>query len=385
MIKVLTIIGARPQFVKAAAVSRAIRTYFADQIEEVLLHTGQHYDPNMSEIFFTELEIPKENYNLKIGSGSHGSQTGSIMIALEEVVLKEKPDAILVYGDTNSTLAASIVAIKLHIPIIHVEGGVRFYKKSYPEEVNRIICDHVSSMIFVPSDAGMEALEFEGFGRMQNESVLSPDYPKIFRCGDVMYDNTLYFKGKLKEKKIELFEKYNLPKDNYVLTTMHRPSNVDQLETLEPILKGLNYIVEHHDKSIILPLHPRTKHVIEQYPELKSLLDNKRLHIIPAVSFLDMIVLEEYADLIITDSGGVQKEAYFMETPCLIMLDETPWVELVETGNAVLVGSDYDKICNGANHFLNLTTLLNYPKLYGDGKASEFICSQIIKYDKKYV
>jgi len=384
MIKIITVIGARPQFIKAAAISRAIKNSFKNDIDEVLLHTGQHYDANMSNVFFEELEIPKENYNLNIGSGSHAFQTGTMMMKIEEIVLTEKPDAILLYGDTNSTLAATLVAIKLHIPIIHVEAGVRSYNKSFPEEVNRLICDHMSSLLFVPSDSGITSLNNEGFkSEKNNNDLVSPDSPKVFRCGDIMYDNTLYFKGRVGKLKADFFDKHNIPQQDYILATIHRPSNVDAYDTLESIFKAFSSVVEKHNKSIILPLHPRTKSILEKHTGLKKYIDNKRIHIIPAVSFLEMILLEKYADLIITDSGGVQKEAYFMDKPCLIMLEETPWYELVDTGSALLVGNDTKKIADGVAYFLDGKKELVFPSLYGDGDAASFICEQILKYIKK--
>ncbi|MCH2228795.1 MAG: UDP-N-acetylglucosamine 2-epimerase (non-hydrolyzing) [Crocinitomicaceae bacterium] len=379
MIKLVTVIGARPQFIKAAAISRAVNTSFSDEIEEIIVHTGQHYDSSMSNVFFNELQIPKEKYNLNIGSGSHALQTANMMIEIEKVVLEEKPDAILLYGDTNSTLSACLVAIKLHIPIIHVEAGVRGYNKRFPEEVNRLVCDHMSSLLFVPSIAGIKSLEIEGLKHKKNGDVISLDNPGVFHCGDIMYDNTLFYKEKIKNRLDSIFSKYDLPKENYILTTMHRPSNVDQNETLESILKALNQLIDSHGKTIVLPLHPRTKNRLDNQPELGPLLNNERLRIIPPVSFLEMIELEENSDLVITDSGGVQKEAYFLKKPCLIMLDETPWIELLESGNAILTGSDYNKIVNGANEFLKKGRLYEFMDMYGDGKASEFICQEIIK------
>ena len=379
MIKIITVIGARPQFIKAAAVSRAIKNGFSDSIEEIIVHTGQHYDEKMSAVFFDELNIPKEKYNLAIGSGSHAEQTAKMMVELEKVVLAEKPDAILLYGDTNSTLAACLVGIKLHLHIIHVEAGVRSYNKEFPEEVNRVICDNMSSLLFVPSDAGMESLEHEGF--LENRSgqgEVNANNPKVFRCGDIMYDNTLFFVKQNKKQEVSVFEKYGIPENNFILTTMHRPSNVDQIETIESILNALNDITLKHDKSIVLPLHPRTKKIIEEVPALNKLTQSDKIHIIPPVSFLEMIDLERGSDLVVTDSGGVQKEAYFMETPCLIMLSETPWTELLDSGNALLVDNDYEKITKGATHFLENNTELIFPSLYGDGKASEFICQEIV-------
>ena len=378
MVKILTIIGARPQFIKAAAISRAIRNHFSSEINEVLVHTGQHYDKALSSVFFDELKIPKEKYNLQIGSGSHAEQTAKMILEIEKVVLEEKPTAILLYGDTNSTLAACLVAVKMHIDIIHVEAGVRSYNKKFPEEVNRLICDHMASMLFVPSDAGMNSLALENFATENPTGKLSSSNPAVYRCGDIMYDNTLYFLDQINKRDKSTFDKYAIPSSEYILATMHRPSNVDQEETLESILRAFNDIIEQHNKSIVLPLHPRTKNILSQSPKLSSYLENDRLHVISPVSFLEMIELEKNADMVVTDSGGVQKEAYFMEKPCLIMLDETPWTELVESNNARLVGSDYQLIIDGANYFLNENTDLNFPSMYGDGKTSEFICQEIV-------
>ncbi len=313
MIKIVTIIGARPQFIKAAAISRAIAKEFSTEIDEVIVHTGQHYDKKMSSVFFDELNIPKEKYNLNIGSGSHAEQTAKMMVEIEKVVLAENPDAILLYGDTNSTLAACLVGIKLHKHIIHVEAGVRSYNKEFPEEVNRLICDNMSSLLFVPSDAGMESLKMEGFKVEGTSGEINASNPKVLRCGDIMYDNTLFFMEHEKVQKSPLFEEYNLPQENYILVTMHRPSNVDQFETIESILRGLNTIVEEHGKTIILPLHPRTKKIIEENKDLNKWTENEKIKIIPPVSFLEMTALEKDADLILTDSGWGAKRSVFHE------------------------------------------------------------------------
>lgn len=383
MIKLLTIIGARPQFIKAAAISRAIGNKFNNEIEEVIVHTGQHYDESMSKVFFEELKIPKEKYNLQIGSGSHAQQTAKMLMEIESVVLAEKPNAVLLYGDTNSTLAACLVAIKLHLPIIHVEAGVRGYNKYFPEEVNRIVTDHLSTLLFVPSVAGMESLEREGFPSVKETKDIGLNNPGVFQCGDIMYDNTLFFREQVLKTQSTIFEKYDIPNENFILATMHRPSNVDQHETLKDIISAFKDIVEKHSKTIVLPLHPRTKSKIETDATLKEMISDSRIKIISPVSFLEMIVLEENCDLVMTDSGGVQKEAYFLEKPCVIMLEETPWIELLESGNAVLSGSDYEKITGGVDKLLQEKDNLVYPKMYGDGKASEFICQKIIDVLKK--
>ena len=384
MIKLLTVVGARPQFIKAAAISRSISSHFWEKIEEVTLHTGQHYDPNMSEVFFEELSIPREKYNLKIGSYNHAHQTAKIMMGIDEVVDIEKPDALLLYGDTNSTLAASLVAIKRHIPIIHIEAGVRSYNKEFPEEVNRLICDHVSSVLFVPSDSGMESLKKEGFTFDKNfktkEEILNA--PRVFRCGDIMYDNTLFFKDKSDLYFSKLIKHFQIPASNYFLVTAHRPSNVDQPESLENILNFFHFAIDKQHKSIIFPMHPRTKSIIDANEKLSILLNKPGIFVIPPVSFIEMIALEKNADIVVTDSGGVQKEAYFMEKPCLIMLEETPWVELIASNNARLVGNDYNLLCEGASHYLYQKPT-EFEKLYGDGKSANFICEKIIEIFEK--
>lgn len=380
MLRILTVVGARPQFIKAAAISRALRNHHRGKVEEIILHTGQHYDPKLSKIFFDELNIPRENYNLEIGSGSHGVQTAKMLIEIEKVILKEKPDSLLLYGDTNSTLAACLAAIKLGVHIIHVEAGVRSYNKQFPEEVNRLICDHMASILFVPSDAGMRSLAKEGFTTEAKDPVAAnADRPQVFRCGDVMYDNTLFYQNNLPQGANSVFEKHGLPRSNFILTTMHRPSNVDDPEVLSEIISALNQIADSFGRDIILPLHPRTVTKLESLKAGKRAELNPKIKVLPPVSFLDMVALEQNADLIITDSGGVQKEAYFMEKPCLIMLSETPWVELVDSGNALLVGSVHARIIEGADHFLNKEPILSFPPLYGDGRASEFICQKMVE------
>lgn len=387
MIKLLTVIGARPQFIKSAAISRAIAKSFTNKIEEVIVHTGQHYDPEMSKVFFDELNIPKEKFNLQIGSSNHAKQTAQIMIALDEVVEKQSPDAILLYGDTNSTLAACLVGIKRHIPIIHVEAGVRSFNKIFPEEVNRLLCDHTSSLLFVPSDDGMLNLKKEGFTMERADELLEGNtlimnHPKVYRCGDIMYDNTLFFRDSADMYFDRLVATQKLPKSNFILVTAHRPSNVDEPENFKSILEFFHYAIEKLGKEIIFPVHPRTRKLIAQNRMISKMIDKEGLHLIPPVSFIDMIGLEKNADLVVTDSGGVQKEAFFMKKPCLIMLEETPWVELVASKNARLVGNDYGLLCRGAQEYLE-NKPLHFEELYGDGKSAHFICRKIIENIKK--
>ncbi len=380
MLKLLTIIGARPQIIKAAALSRAIKNDFSEQITEVIVHTGQHYDENMSQVFFDELDIPHPNYNLNVGSGSHGKQTAAMIEGIEEILLKEKPNAIILYGDTNSTLAGAIAASKIHVPVVHIEAGLRSFNKSMPEEINRIMCDHVSTLLFSPTKAGYQNLIKEGF-ETNNASPYSIDNPKIYHCGDVMFDNSLHFSG-IAEKKSGIIDQLQLTKNNFVLATIHRNNNTDEPARLNAIFSALDQITKLHNTKVVLPLHPRTAKLLSQnlnaelYSTIKT---NKLILITEPVSFLEMIALEKNAQLILTDSGGVQKEAFFFEKPCIILRSETEWTELVDCKAAIVADADETKIVDSFNFFIkNKPT--SYPHLFGDGKASYFICSEIIKH-----
>ncbi len=380
MIKLVTVVGARPQIIKAAAVNRAIRTQFADKIQEIIVHTGQHYDEGMSKVFFDELGLPKEDYNLGAGSGSHAVQTSAIMVGIEEILLKEKPNALLLYGDTNSTLAAAIAAAKIHLPVIHVEGGVRSYNKGFPEEINRLICDHLSTLVFVPTQRGVENLYREGFGAT-NRAPYTINNPKIYFCGDIMYDNSLHFSS-LAARRSDILTRLQLENKSFSLVTMHRPSNVDDPAVLAQLFTTFHTLAEEEDTTLVIPLHPRTMKLYETQID-RAVFDkvrkSSRLRIIPAVSFLEMILLEKSAEIIMTDSGGVQKEAYYFHRPCVIMLEETPWVELIESGTALLAGSDGKKIRDAYQKLRKQSAGLQYPPIFGDGKAAGFICEKIIE------
>jgi UDP-GlcNAc3NAcA epimerase len=379
MIKIVTIVGARPQFIKAAAISRAIRNEFSDSIKEIIVHTGQHYDPNMSKVFFEELNIPQEDYNLGVGSDSHAKQTAKIMEGIEDILLKEKPDCLLLYGDTNSTLAGGVAASKLHIPIVHVEAGVRSYNKHYPEEVNRIVCDHLSTLLFTPTVSGVNNLAKEGFN-LENKAPYHVDNPKVFFCGDIMYDNSLHF-AEVAKVKSNILNKLGIEGKNYVLVTVHRPHNTDDLLALNSLFRTFNDLSQQDKIHFIIPLHPRTQKAMEKGLDAglyHSIKNNPYIQIIPPASFLDIIQLEKNAQLIMTDSGGVQKEAYYFHVPGIIFMDETPWVELVESGNARVVGSDENKIRDAYSYFMKNRNSLKYPSLYGDGKAAQFICQQLV-------
>ena len=378
MIKIITIIGARPQFIKAAAMSRAIGNGYSDQIQEVIVHTGQHYDENMSKVFFEELNIPKPDYNLQVGSGSHGAQTAKMLEGIEEIILKEKPQAVLVYGDTNSTIAGGLAASKLHIPLIHVEAGLRSFNKSMPEEINRILCDHTSTLLFTPTKQGVENLQKEGFA-VDNAAPYNIDNPRVHYCGDIMYDNSLHFSS-VSADESTIIEELGLS-GKFILSTIHRNNNTDEPERLEAIFSALFNISEVDGVDIVLPLHPRTKKMMETNLSselMEALNTSDQIQIIPPVSFLDVIALESKASMVITDSGGVQKEAFFFKKPCLILRPETEWVEIVENGNAILCDADKDRII-AAYVKLSSKSDFTYPELFGDGKAAEFICQKIIE------
>ena len=378
MIKIVTIIGARPQIIKAAALSRAIKNNFSSQITEIIVHTGQHYDDNMSQVFFDELEIPLPNYNLNVGSGNHGKQTATMILAIEDVLLIEKPNAIVLYGDTNSTLAGAMAASKIHIPVIHIEAGLRSFNKSMPEEINRIMCDHVSTLLFSPTKTGFNNLIQEGF-LSQTKAPYSIDNPKIYHCGDVMYDNSLFF-SKISDVKTSIINDLKLKNNGFILATIHRNNNTDEPIRLNALFKSLNDISINHQLQIVLPLHPRTSNLLDRNLS-KDLVEAIRLNsnfkIISPVSFLEMLALEKNCCLVMTDSGGVQKEAFYFEKPCVILRPETEWIELLENGAALIADADENKIKFSFEQLIAKKDL-SFPKLYGDGNAAEFICSEII-------
>lgn len=359
--KILTIVGARPQFIKASAISRAIHSFNKTnelQINEVILHTGQHYDDRMSAIFFEQLEIPKPKYNLGIVEKTHGAMTGKMLEQIETVLLEESPDVVLVYGDTNSTLAAALAAVKLHIPVAHVEAGLRSFNKLMPEEINRITADHVSTFLFCPTETAVKNLA--------NEGVLE----HVHNIGDVMYDVTLTYRQRA-AKQCQLSQ-WNVKEKEYVLCTIHRAENTDHRARLENIFSALTEI--SRDMPVVLPLHPRTHKMLREF-DLDSLLEN--LQIIEPVSYLEMTRLEMSAKAIITDSGGIQKEAYFHQVPCLTLRDETEWIETVDMGCNHLCGADKDLILkqwklivDGNNLFSELD---NEVEPYGNGSASHLI------------
>ena len=358
--KLLTVIGARPQFIKAAPFSREFRR----NNTEILVHTGQHYDANMSEIFFNELGIPEPDYNLSIGSASHGKQTGKMLEGIEEILLKEKPDGLMVYGDTNSTIAGALAASKLHIPVFHVEAGLRSYNKLMPEEQNRILTDHISDLLLCPTQTAIENLKKEGVTK------------GVYFTGDIMYDAVLnnvsiakekYAKNDIK-KVIETENKLDLDfeKDPYYLATVHRAENTDNLEKLTNIFKAFNLL----DKPVVLPIHPRTKHIIETLNISKN-----NILLISPVGYLEMLYLTSNASMVITDSGGLQKEAYFLKTPCTTLRDQTEWVETLGNGWNVLSNIVPDEIVEKSQRKFDVS--LPQSNAFGDGKAAEKICKRI--------
>ena len=377
MKKIITVIGARPQIIKAAAISRAIKNNFSDKILEVIVHTGQHYDENMSQLFFEELEIPFPNYNLNVGSGTHGEQTAKMLEGLENIYVQEKPDAVIVYGDTNSTIAGALAASKIHIPVIHIEAGLRSFNKAMPEEINRIACDHMSTLLFTPSETGQRNLLNEGIKNDQKEAA-SIDNPKIYLCGDIMYDNSLYF-SEMSEQKSEILKELEITTDEFILCTIHRDTNTDNTTNLNAIFSAILTIQKTSKLKIVLPLHPRTKEKLNSHLDenlLTEINQNKNFKIIPPTGFLDIISLEKNARLIITDSGGLQKEAFFFQKPCVILREQTEWIEIVKNGNALIAGADEQKIGKCFEQLMKKTDF-TYPNLYGDGNAANFICKKI--------
>lgn len=374
--KLVTIIGARPQIIKAAALSRAIRNHYADRIQEVIVHTGQHYDDNMSQVFFDELQIPRPDYNLHVGSASHGVQTARMTEGIEAILIKEQPDFIVLYGDTNSTLAGAVAAAKIHVPIVHIEAGLRSFNKAMPEEINRIVCDHCSTLLFTPTKAGLDNLKHEGFP-MNNDGPYTIDNPKVYHCGDIMYDNSLHFANIAKEKT-DIIQRLELAGKPFILATIHRDSNTDQPERLSAIFSALIRLSK--ECQVVLPLHPRTSKLLNTNlrEELREqIFNNPNILLIPPVSFLEIIALERHAQLVMTDSGGVQKEAYFFKKPGIILRPETEWVEIVETGNAILADADENRIIQAWQHFKDNPPTA-FPEIFGDGHAAEFMLDKII-------
>jgi UDP-GlcNAc3NAcA epimerase len=378
-IKLLNIVGARPQIIKASAISRAIRTHFSDRFTEIIVHTGQHYDKEMSDVFFEELEIHKPHYNLGVGSAGHGRQTAMMITGIEDVIIREKPDCVVLYGDTNSTLAGALAAAKLHFPVLHIEAGLRSFNKIMPEEINRIVSDHCSTLLFAPTNAAFKNLMNEGF-RPENSPPYTIDNPKIYLTGDIMYDNTLFFAQLAEHKKSTFLKDLSVEKDKFVLVTIHRDTNTDDSERLQRIINTLWEIAEQKQIMLVMPFHPRTINSLKtKMPEfLSQSAGSSMIKIIPPVSFLEMTLLEKNCRMIITDSGGVQKESHFFKKPCIVLRKETEWIELVQNGTAKLADADPGKIRNEFESFLVQGRNLEYPGFYGNGRTAEFILNEIL-------
>ena len=372
--KLVDIVGARPQFIKLAPILKAIELYNQEHldrpIEEVLVHTGQHYDYEMSKVFFDELGLKDPDYHLGVGSGTHGYQTGEMLKRIEEVLLKEKPDLVMVYGDTNSTLAGALAAAKLHIPVAHVEAGLRSFNKNMPEEINRVLTDHVSTFLFCPTETAVENLRREGFANVPNAGrLLPPPYspcslssgPIVVNVGDVMYDAVLLY-GDLAEEKSCILEELRLSPKGYALATVHRAENTDDPERLRGILEGLRAVAQN-GLPVVFPIHPRTRKQAEAFG-----LRLDGVQVIAPVSYLDMLSLEKNAQVILTDSGGVQKEAFFFRVPCVTLREETEWVETVKAGWNTLVGHNQEQILQAA---LGAKPGIESAWPYGDGRAAE--------------
>ena len=358
--RIVSVVGARPQFIKVAAMSRAIAEYNKKSskatIFEKIVHTGQHYDENMSKVFFDELEIPQSDYNLGVGSSSHGEQTGKMLEKIENVLVREKPDCVIVYGDTNSTLAGALAAAKLHIPVAHVEAGLRSFNRRMPEEINRVLADHVSDLLFCPTEAAVNNLANEGIS------------DGVYQVGDVMYDSVLYYTKKAKAIEQKTLKRLDIRSKSYYLATVHRAENTDVTDRLRSILEAL-CAISTKECPTVLPLHPRTgKKIVEL-----GLTPSDDIWITPPVSYLEILTLENNAGIILTDSGGVQKGAYWFNVPCITLRDETEWVETVKSGWNVLVGVERTRIVEAVRMVSNGLPKTWQP-FYGDGHAAGQIC-----------
>ncbi len=356
MTKVLTVIGTRPQFIKAAAVSRAINEHGG--IKEILLHTGQHYDDVMSDIFFREMDIPKPDYHFSINTSTHATMTAQMLEGIEQAIIKEKPDKILVYGDTNSTLAGALAASKLHMPVSHVEAGLRSFNMDMPEEVNRILTDRVSTQLFCPTEAAMQNL--------QNEGLATTD-KTVVNTGDVMYDAALYY-AKQASQRSTILQQLGISHDKYLLATVHRAENADDKERLTKIVNAINTLAKQY--TVVLPLHPRTKKMIEQYHLSLSCM------VINPVGYIDMLSLLQNCHLVLTDSGGLQKEAYFFHKYCITLRDQTEWVELTKAGCSTITGADEPKILQAVADMYD-KPFRNGSVFYGDGHAATIIAKHL--------
>ena len=374
--KLLTIVGARPQIIKAAAVSRAIKTRADDSLEECILHTGQHYDENMSARFFDELAVPRPTYNLAVGSGPHGEQTAKMISGIEQVLSRDHYDGVIVYGDTNSTLAGALTAAKMQIPVFHIEAGLRSFNMAMPEELNRIVTDQLSSICFAPTQTAVDNLHREGF--LDSPTLFARQRRRnVVLSGDVMLDNTLHYAA-VADQQCDILSRLGLESHSYVLATIHRNYNTDDPVRLTQLLMTLATVARQRHISVVLPMHPRTAHLLASagpVPELEAILT------IPPVSYLEMLQLERHAKLVMTDSGGVQKEAFFLQRPCIILRTETEWTEIIEHGAGLLAGADADEVLAAFDTLADRNIV--FPPLFGDGYAAEHIVNKITDYLKQ--
>ncbi len=375
--RMLTVVGARPQIIKAAAISRAVaRT--GGRIVQTLLHTGQHYDAEMSQVFFDQMGVPRTDVDLGVGSGPHGMQTARMIEGIESVLERRGHDLVLLFGDTNSTLAGAIAAAKLHVPVAHVEAGLRSFNKAMPEEINRIVCDHCSTWLFCPTTRAVENLTHEGFD-VHHDGSASVDAPRVLLTGDVMYDNSLYFANMARERSTVLAD-IGADPGRFLLATVHRPVNTDNDQHLAAIMEALCEIGGMHGVPVVLPMHPRTRKLVDELLPAtirKRLFESKEVKVIAPVGFLDMIALESNAKVVITDSGGVQKEAFFFRKPCVVLRKETEWVELVQYEQACLTGADPRAMIDAVSHYIK-EGAPDCPDLYGDGHAADRICEALL-------
>ncbi|WFN37409.1 UDP-N-acetyl glucosamine 2-epimerase [Methanomicrobium antiquum] len=387
--KIVSIVGARPQFIKCAPVSRELRK----ENQEILVHTGQHYDANMSDVFFEQLNIPKPDYHLNIGSASHGEQTGKMLIEIEKVLITEKPDMVLVYGDTNSTLAGALAASKLHIPVAHVEAGLRSFDRTMPEEINRIMTDHISDLLFCPTQTAVDNLAKEGITQGSNASIMQETNGEggkgsgkgkgkvkvkgkgVYLTGDVMFD-ALRYNLKIAEDKSTILKDLNLTEKNYFVATVHRPSNTDIEENLRNIIGAFSEIIKRSSCPTIFPVHPRTVKFLKSYGLYENLPEN--LILLEPLPYLDMLLLMSKANKIMTDSGGIQKEAYILNIPCITLRENTEWVETLQGGRNILTGADREKIVQAV--FDCETDKLFNSEIFGKGDSAVDIVSEIASF-----
>lgn len=363
----LSIVGARPQFIKAAALDRAFAATAG--LRHSLLHTGQHYDDRMSRVFFEELGLPRPYRDLGAGSAAHGQQTARMLEGIEAELLDKRPDAVILYGDTNSTLAGALAAAKLRIPIAHVEAGLRSFNKAMPEEINRVVCDHCATWLFCPTETAMRNLEREGFGRPPLNAQPSANHPSVLMTGDVMLDSALRFAALAAERSSAL-RNLDVKENGYLLATVHRDFNTDDRTRLGAIIEALHGCAAEHGIPVLWPVHPRAQLRIDELRLSGLRWDERCLRLLPPAGYLDMIELERRAALVITDSGGVQKEAYFFHKPCVVLRPSTEWIELVEHGQAELTDAEPARIQQAVSRFL-AHGAPPCPPLYGDGHAAE--------------